>query len=239
MPNGGYVLAVALAGVRAAVKHPHPMTVTAHYLGPGRHGDVDVEVDVLKEGRSMSTATVRLVQDGRVRLTALASFGDLDAQSGPTLVLAQPPDLPPPGACAGPEDRPFPAGFPAIPAIMQRVEFRASPASVERLRDRAGPPLLEGWMRLRDGRPLDPQCLPLLCDAAPPALFAALETGWVPTLELTVHVRGIPAPGWLRAAFSTQVIVDGIFEEDCQLWDETGRLVAMSRQLARILSPPA
>ena len=235
VPNGGYVLSIALAGLRAAIGHPHPLTVTAHYLGPFKSGAVDVEVDVVKEGRSLSTAAARLVQDGRVKLLVLATFGDLGAQEGPSLVAATPPELPEPDAyVTRPEDRPSPFAVP--PAITRRIEFRPSPSTADALiRDHKGEALVEGWMRFADGRRTDTDCLPLFCDALPPAVFAAMTTGWVPTLELTVHVRAVPEPGWIAARARSRMIVDGLLEEDCELWDGAGRLVAMSRQLARIL----
>ncbi|GAC1314628.1 MAG: thioesterase family protein [Acidimicrobiales bacterium] len=235
VPNGGYVLSIALAALRAALAHPHPLTITAHYLGPFHAGVVDMDVDVVKQGRTLSTATARLVQEGREKLLVLATFGDLRAQDGPSLVAATPPDLPEPDAyVTRPEDRTSP--FPVPPAITRRIEFRPSPKTVEALiRDRKGEAVVEGWMRFADGRTPDTDCLPLFCDALPPAVFAAMTTGWVPTLELTVHVRAIPAPGWIAARARSRVIVDGLLEEDCELWDAAGRLVAMSRQLARIL----
>ena len=58
--------------------------------------------------------------------------------------------------------------------------------------------------------------------------------GWSPTLELTVHVRGVPAPGPLRCRFASRSIADGMFDESGELWDSTGRLVAHSRQLALV-----
>ena len=238
VPNGGYVLAIALAAVRGAVRQPHPLTVTAHYLGPCRHGDVDVVVDVLKQGRSLSTATARLVQENMTRLALLATFGDLASQRGPTLVTAQPPELPPPDACGDPSERPVGMGFAVRPPIVDRVEFRPSPATAARLAERNDTARLEGWIRLADGRPLDVDCLPLLVDATPPAVFGALQTGWVPTLELTVHVRGQPTgSAWLKVASSTSALIDGLLEEQVELWDEAGNLVAMSRQLARLLPP--
>jgi acyl-CoA thioesterase len=237
VPNGGYVLCVALAGIRASVTQPHPLTVTAHYLAPCDHGAAEVEVDVLKEGRSLATATARLLQDGRPRLAVLATYGDLRSQHGPTLVAASAPDLPPPDECGFVDGRP--ASGTIRPQIADRVEFRPSPSAAGSLVARGAPARLEGWIRLADGRDPDVACLPLLVDAAPPAIFAAMETGPVPTLELTVHVRALPAPGWLRAAIATRVLVDGLLEEACELWDNDGQLVAMSRQLARVLPTPA
>lgn len=49
---------------------------------------------------------------------------------------------------------------------------------------------------------------------------------------MTTHVRGIPEPGWLRCKFTTRFITGGVLEEDGEVWDSTGRLVAQSRQLA-------
>ena len=208
----------------------------AHYLAPCLHGPAEIEVDVLKQGRSLATASARLIQEGRIRLTVLASYGDLRSHSGPTLIIATPPDLPPPDQCGFTGDRPVGDGLPR-PAIADQVEFRPSPSTAAALVTRGSPAHLEGWIRLTDGH-LDVACLPLLVDAAPPAVFAAMATGWVPTLELTVHVRAEPAPGWLRAAITTRVLVNGLLEEECTLWDDGGQIVAMSRQLARMLPPP-
>ena len=36
--NGGYLLALAVRAMTAASGRPHPITVTAHYLAPGRPG---------------------------------------------------------------------------------------------------------------------------------------------------------------------------------------------------------
>jgi len=237
-PNGGYVLSVALAAVAAEVGHPHPLAVSAHYLSTCEHGPARVDVTVLKEGRSLSTAAATLWQGDRARMAVLATYADLRASTGPTLVSLEPPSLPPPDQCAFLGDRPA-ANFSAPPPIASRVDFRPSPATAQALVARGSRAYLEGWIRLADGDRLGAEHLPLLADAAPPAVFAALATGWVPTIELTVHVRGVPAPGWLRARIETRALIEGTLEEDCVLWDADGRVVAMSRQLARVLPAAA
>ncbi len=91
---------------------------------------------------------------------------------------------------------------------------------------------LRAWFRLEDERDPDPLSLLLVLDALPPVTFTFGTIGWAPTLELTCHVRARPAPGWLRVQHATRNVAGGMFEEDCEVWDATGRLVAQSRQLA-------
>jgi len=89
-----------------------------------------------------------------------------------------------------------------------------------------------GWFAFADDRPIDTLALLLACDAFPPAVFHIdLPPGWVPTLEYTVHVRAIPAPGPVRCVFRSQFVQGGYFNEDGEVWDSADRLVAQSRQL--------
>ena len=64
------------------------------------------------------------------------------------------------------------------------------------------------------------------------------KIGWVPTIELTVHVRQRPAPGWVCGQFVTEDLHDGRMIESGTLWDSTGALFARSRQLAMLLPDP-
>jgi acyl-CoA thioesterase len=239
-PNGGYVLLIALSAVRQEVPHPDPFTVTAHYLSPPTHAPVDVEVEVLRSGRAHSTAMARMLQEGRERVRILANYGDLTKAQGPTHIEGAPPFIPPPDECppAPKGQGPMPNGL--VAAIRDRIEWRPAPGMAGWLGggERSGRAEIGGWVRLADGRPADTHSLPLLADVLPPAVFDVTPSGWVPTLELTVHVRARPVPGWLACWFRTRFLVDGYLEEDGEVWDESGRLVALSRQLARLNPPP-
>jgi hypothetical protein len=75
----------------------------------------------------------------------------------------------------------------------------------------------------------------LAADAFPPTAFNGdLPLGWTPTLELTVHVRRRPAPGWLRCINRTRFVSSGFLEMDGEVWDASGHLVVQSRQLALV-----
>jgi hypothetical protein len=93
---------------------------------------------------------------------------------------------------------------------------------------------LRGWLALPDQEPFDPISLLLAVDAFPPATFDIEFSGWVPTLELTVYVRALPAPGPVRILQRAQLIDAQRVDESCYVWDCTGRLVAQGSQLAGI-----
>ena len=97
----------------------------------------------------------------------------------------------------------------------------------------SGRPASEFWMRFADGRETDLLSLPLLVDSTAPSV---LELGaGSTTIQLTVHLRAHPAPGWLACRATTRFVSNGYHEEDFEVWDSAGTLVAQSRQLALIL----
>ncbi len=59
----------------------------------------------------------------------------------------------------------------------------------------------------------------------------------MPTVELTVHLRRHPRPGWVRARFTCDDLAGGRMVESGTLWDEGGAVVARSRQLGLLLPP--
>ena len=45
------------------------------------------------------------------------------------------------------------------------------------------------------------------------------DVGWAPTVELTVHIRQRPAPGWILGEFKTDHLAGGRMIESGALWD--------------------
>ena len=97
---------------------------------------------------------------------------------------------------------------------------------------------LRAWLRDGDRDVLDPIGLLFAADALPPATAGVVFSGWVPTLDLTVYIRALPAPGPLRLRMRAELIQDGFADEVCQGWDSAGRLVLQSTQLAALRLPP-
>ena len=237
--NGGLLLATAGNALRdtlGAHGHPDPLAISAFYLSASRPGPATVRTEVLRRGRSMSTGTASVLQDEAgvevERVRAAATYGDLSSLPPEVRTATDSPDLPPPEHCVGSDLAPV--GFAADAPILGRLDLRLDPSCVGwALGKPSGRGLLQGWLRLADGREPDPLMLLLAVDALPPAAFDLGVTGWTPTLELTAYVRAVPAPGWLRIRISTSHFAGGFLEEDAEVWDSSGRLVAQSRQLAR------
>jgi acyl-CoA thioesterase len=229
VPNGGYVMALALGALTRSLPKPDPLTLTAHFFSPCRPGGLDIAVEVIKIGKRHANAMARLLQDDREVARVLASFGDLASAEGPTHVAAEPPAFPPP------DDPSTRVEMMNAPEIAQRFDQRFDPSSVGWYTGNpSGKAEIRAWQRFADGRPTDVASLVLFADSLSPPIFEVVSPGWAPTIELTVHIRNRPAPGWLRSVFRTRFLYNGYLEEEGELWDDNDHLVAQSRQLATV-----
>ncbi|APY86240.1 thioesterase family protein [Streptomyces alfalfae] len=238
--NGGYLLAVIGRALADALPHADPFTISAHYLTASSPGPAVIRTDVVRAGRTLSTGQASLFQyddEGREieRIRVLASYGDLGALPDDVRTTAEPPAIPPLDQCFGAQDAPGDRPVPGSSAIADRLFLKLDPATLGwALGQPSGKGEMRAWLGLADGRDADPLSLLLAVDALPPTAFEMGLTGWVPTVELTVHVRHRPAPGPLRVAITTRNLAGGFLEEDAEVWDSEDRLVAQSRQLARV-----
>ncbi len=239
--NGGYLVALAARAMAQRAGRPDPATITAHYLAPGKPGKILIETELVKEGRKFATVTASMrgaanpsddstESKSRPILQVMGAFTDLSAATGPELVDGSPPDLPPVQDCTGTDSEEM-----FSPEFFNQVEVRLHPDDARFSVRPSGEALTRGYFRLLDDEPMDAIALLLATDALPPTVFNAnLPVSWVPTVELTAHVRAQPVPGWLRCEFRTRFVTGGFLEEDGLVWDESGRMVAQSRQLALI-----
>lgn len=228
--NGGYLMAIAGRAMATAIGRP-PVSLTAHYLRPGPAGTCIIEVETVRSGRRLATARATLSIGGKTVIELLGTFGEQwPDPDGPVLRDHEPAAIEPYDRC-----QPMPPSSEgAGPALMDRLASRLQPGD-EGFRNAtpSGVPLIRGWFALADGEPIDAIALLLAADAFPPPVFNTdLPVAWVPTVELTVHIRAVPVPGPLQCSFRTRFIHDGLLDEDGEIWDSAGQLVAVTRQLA-------
>jgi hypothetical protein len=240
--NGGLLLAVLGQALRLELAtHRDPLAISAYYLSAAVPGEATVQVEPVRSGRTMATGQASLLQAGPdgvavERVRALATYGDLAALPDDVRTSARPPELPDPDSCVSANMAP-PGSAGDLP-FLHRFDMRLDPATIGwALGEPSHRGEIQGWIRMADGREPDPLMLLLAVDTLPPVTFDLGLAGWAPTLELSAHVRAVPAPGWLRVRVSTRNYAGGLLEEDAEVWDSADRLVAQSRQLARAPQP--
>ncbi len=231
-PNGGYLLAMLGRAAASVSRHRDVIAASAHYLHSPDPGPVVIEADVLRTGRSASQVHARMSQGDQVCVEALLTTTRLEAtvpfwdRGLPAMSQIAFED------CTRLVPR-TPNGIPV--ALMEQIEVRLEPGSDSFITgEPSGQGELRGWLALPEGEPFDPASLLFAVDAFPPATFDIEFTGWVPTLELTVYVRALPAPGPVRILQRAHLIDAQRVDESCFVWDHAGRLVAQGTQLAGI-----
>lgn len=231
-PNGGYIAAIVIRALEAEVADParHLRSLSLHYLrSPAVDADAEVHVTLERSGRSVTTATARLVQDGELCVLAIGALA-LPFAAAADYATA-PPEVPPHDAVA-PVELP-----PQAPEIAHRFDIRYAlghpPFSG------ADEALTGGYIGLRNPVPVDAALLALIVDAWLPAPWCRLDrVAAAPTLDLTIHFRAPEAARAMdpRAPFLTRYLSrtsrDGLSEEDAEVWAPDGTLLAQGRQLA-------
>jgi hypothetical protein len=243
--NGGVLVATMLRAVLDTSPLPYPVATSAHFLRVPLLEPGEVEVTWLKQGKTAATARASLVQDGQIVLDATVTTGSLPAgppETGPSETgllengelhwTGEPPELPPIGECVNLGPWRGTTGPDGVAGYAAQVDLRMDPATTGwRYGEPSGVPEMRGYFTLRDQRNPDAYLLALAVDALPPVVFGLGAVGWAPTVELTWHMRAVPAPGPLRVAARSRHVSGGWFDG---VWDAEGRLVAQGRQLARV-----
>jgi acyl-coenzyme A thioesterase PaaI-like protein len=232
--NGGALLATLLRAVLDSSPHPHPVATSAHFLRVPQLGPVEVQVSWLKLGKTAATARASLVQDGLVVVDATVTTGALGMPealdwTGP------PPAFPPMQDCVDLGNWRGTFGADGAAGYAAQVQVLLDPATIGwRTGEPSGRPEMRGYFALRQQRDPDAYLLALAVDCLPPTVFGLGATGWAPTVELTWHMRAVPEAGPLRVAARCRHVSGGWFDEEAEVWDSAGRLVAQGRQLARV-----
>jgi acyl-CoA thioesterase len=235
-PNGGYIAAILVNALAMAVDDAarELRSITIHYLRPPAEGRAQVETAVERSGRTLTSVTARMHQDGVLQALAIAAFAT--GRDGPDLHHNTMPEVAPPEACALMSESHIP--------IHHQYEHRFAVGPNFFEGEQTPHAISGGWLRLREGRPLDAALLVAYTDAWPPAVFASSELppalSGVPTIDLTVHIRAqalsrVGPVDPVLVVFRTREVRDGYLEEDGEIWSRDGELLAHSRQLGLML----
>jgi Thioesterase-like superfamily len=246
--NGGVMVATVLRAVLDSSPLPYPVATSAHFLRVPLLEPGEVEVTWLKQGRTAATARAALVQDSQIVLDATVTTGSLPAELPPTdprparplengdlRWTGEPPKMPPIEECVNLGPWRGTVGTDGVAGYAAQVDLRMDPATTGwRRGEPSGVPEMRGYFSLREQRDPDAYLLAVAVDALPPVVFGLGALGWAPTVELTWHMRAVPAPGPLQVVAWCRHVSGGWFDGEAEVWDAAGRLVAQGRQIARV-----
>lgn len=228
LPNGGYLMALlARQMLDRTDKHATPI-ITVNFLTRSIIGPGEIVTREISRSKQFSRYEAILVQNGKEILKAMGTFVADDLECVLDRYEESVPVIAPLEECMT---------FPEMPGftIYDNMEVRMELDSAPWLRGETGKKSEHrGWIRFRDDRKFDVCGILLASDAFPPPIFATQgPASWVPTIEMSVNIRNLPAGQWLKGRFRTRHITCGLLEEDGELWDEENQLVAISRQIAQ------
>ena len=236
-PNGGYIAAIILNGMKNVLPGVHTRSITFHFLSASVAGDALLIVDIEKKGRTLSTLTAKLSQGDRTIAMAIATFAN--ARENVSFCDLQKPDVQ--------DVKDIPDSRRMGPGMAGHVPFRnhydqllaIGPTPPETTAEAS----VGGWTRFRENRQFDDLAIVAISDSWFPGLMLKDTPVPVhaPTVDHTVHfVTSVPLASiaiddYLLVQFTTSVAQEGFLIENGWIWSPEGILIAQSRQLAVIL----
>ncbi len=238
-PHGGYLMAVMHKALTSILPHSTAISSSVQYLDRIDAKTFELEVETFKTSRGSSSGIVKLKQDNKICTTFTGTCSDFQFMKGYDGLQKPLPNI------FNENDKKdyikmnydkISKGF--TPAFIQQLECLIHPDHAWWNRDsndKNNEARCSAFLEMQGGIP-DQFCLSFYSDILPPVVSNKYgPLGWIPTITLTTHIRQLPSTSELYADFRATDINKGYFEQDCNIWDLNGNLVASSRQLTRIL----
>ncbi|MCU1396571.1 MAG: TesB-like acyl-CoA thioesterase 1 [Ilumatobacteraceae bacterium] len=217
--HGGYVTALTVRAAELFAPTREVRTVTATFLRPTEIGPAEIELEVIRSGRSFATIAATINQQGRaVTSTRITMLSPTAGNDWDTVVTDRPAPI---GECA-------PFTPPPMIKHFAQADLLIDPATVPT--GGADDSRIAGHVRPLEVRPLDAAWLTMIGDWFPPSPFRrhTPPTGGV-SIDYTVHIhRTLPADPdlWLEGVFDARTSAGGIALEHGTLATPDGLPVA-------------
>ena len=238
-PHGGYLMAVMHKALTSILPHSTAISSSVQYLDRIDAKTFELEVETFKTSRGSSSGIVKLKQDNKICTTFTGTCSDFEFMKGYDGLQKPLPNI----FNEGDKKDYIKMNYDKIskgftPAFIQQLECLIHPDHAWWNRDsndKNNEARCSAFLEMQGGIP-DQFCLSFYSDILPPVVSNKYgPLGWIPTITLTTHIRQLPSTSELYADFKATDINKGYFEQDCNIWDLNGNLVASSRQLTRIL----
>ncbi|MDR6713433.1 acyl-CoA thioesterase [Pseudomonas hunanensis] len=235
---GGLMAAMVYEAMRMKLSDDRPVrSLAITFVGPAAPDvPISFEVEVLREGKAVSTLLGRAVQQGQVVTLVQGSFGA--GRPSAVDVAAQPAlDMRPLEQASA--ELPYIKGV--TPEFMRHVALRWTIGGLPFTGNSSRH--MGGWVRLRDvaEEPLTEAHLLALVDAWPPSLMPFLKQPaagstltW--TIEFIQPTPRLSTLDWCRYCVETEYARDGYGHASAALWTAEGELLALSRQTVTVFA---
>ena len=240
-PHGGYLMAIMHKALTTILPHSTAISSSVQYLDRIDAKSFELEVEIFKASKGSSSGIVKLKQDDKICTTFTGTCSDFEFMKGHDDLQKPLPDI----FIEKNKNDYVKMNYDKIskgftPSFIQQLECLIHPDHAWWNREidnksKDNKARCSAFLEMEGGQP-DQFCLSFYSDILPPVVCNKYgPLGWIPTITLTTHIRQLPTTSELYADFIATDINKGYFEQDCNIWDLSGNLVASSRQLTRIL----
>ncbi len=226
---GGLVAALMMSRLQGSVAAGQVLrAMSLSFVGPVNEGSAEFVVEVLRQGKSVTHLSCRLLQEGEVRCVMLACFG----HGRLSQIIVKPSEMP---SAADPSSL---AALPHIPGVMpeftQWFDYRYVDGDPPFSHSRQG--VIGGWIRLQEPESaFSAAHLLALIDAWPPAVLP-MYPGPAPISTMTWSAEfsdipeGLSASQWFRYRADSGMSAAGYASTQAGIWTDQGKLLAISHQ---------
>ena len=238
-PHGGYLLALMNKAMTEVLPHPSAINSNIYYLDRTEPEPAELHVEVVRRSKGSSMGQVKLIQNNKITCLYSSICSDFQYMKGHSGLETPMPEI----INSVQQDdfkvmnyENFKLG--STPSFIQQLNMSVHPDHAwwdREISTDAAEARCSAYLELQGGV-ADTFILSYLADILPPVVQNKYgPLGWVPTLTLTCNIRQLPKTNLLFIDGIAKDISNGYFEQDCNIWDMSGNLVATSRQLAKIL----
>lgn len=232
---GGLLAALMCRALEQKVGQNLPLrSATINFIAPASDGPLHCQAEIFRQGKSVTQGECRAIQNGQVVAVLLASFG-VARESVISINECPAPVFSPPEESI---KLPFIEGV--TPEFIQYYDFRWAHGGLPYSRSAKAD--IGGWVRELGARDrVDYADLLALVDSWPPAVLPMLSTP-APASSMTWTVEFMPkavsgsGQQWWQYLAESEFAAEGYVHSRARLWDESGNLVAISRQTVTVFA---
>ncbi len=225
---GGLTAAFAVTAMRKQLLQPLTIrSLMISFIAPVPPGRIRVHAEILRQGKNVTQCSASVLANEQTRLQAMAAFGNAREAFKPP--AAPRIDLP-----ERDQGIAFSDHAKRLPHFLQYFDGCWIGAGIPFSGNYQ--PCLKMWVRHTQelsGFPLEK--IVAIADIPPPVLLSHFDEPPVPASSLSWSLEFVEAPEsitseWFYLEFNVDAAADGYTQQSGKVYDELGRLVALTRQ---------